>query len=640
MTFEQATAAVHVLGFSAGSLLYAMLLAMVAREWRPLSRTPDADSPIGVGDRVLVGTAVAGLIWNVGALFTYGLLDAGRLPPALIRAVSFSALGFLPAAVVHSVVRYGAPSRVKRAVTTIGYTLASAGALLQIQAALEGHPVPSAAGFRLLTFGFVLLMAPLFWLTRAQPGARRAGWILALAVFAVSALHLAEHHLHQSLLLELLGHHASLPLVLALLYQDFPFALADLFLKRALAVLGLGAVVLIAWATVVLVPENRIASPGVLLGLWVMTALSYPYVQRLATYVVDAFLLHRLDYDELRVRVGRVVAGLDDEGALLTAVCEMLAPALNAHRVEWQPAAMPTAHTTPRNLVTVGPRRTDATLLVPAVDAPWFVIHIDEIAGGRRLLSDDVAMLEHVAFTVARRLDVVRLTRERFANRLREEETQRRAVEARLEALRAQVHPHFLFNALTTIGQLIHDAPTRALTTLLKLTEVLRQVLRADTRVTTLREELALVNAYLEIEQARFEERLRIQIDVPEHLLEALVPPLILQPLVENAVKHGISAIGIGGLVVVRARETATVGEPSRLELSVLDTGRGPLPPSAAAGHGIGLTNLERRLTLAFGDRASVVLLREDERTVARGLVPFTRRTEPVATGTDVRPHA
>jgi hypothetical protein len=639
MTFEQATAAVHVLGFSAGSLLYAMLLAMVAREWRPLSRTPGADSPIGARDRVLVGTAVAGLIWNVGALFTYGLLDAGRLPPALIRAVSFSALGFLPAAVVHSVVRYGAPSRVKRAVTSVGYTLASAGALLQIQAALEGHPVPSAAGFRLLTFGFVLLIVPLFWLTRAQPGARRAGWILALAVFAVSALHLAEHHLHQSFLLELVGHHASLPLVLALLYQDFPFALADLFLKRALAVLGLGAVVLVAWATVVLVPENRIASPGVLLGLWVLTALSYPYVQRLATYVVDTFLLHRLDYDELRVRVGRVVAGLDDEGTLLTAVCELLAPALNAHRVEWRPAATPTAHTT-RNLVTVGPRRTDATLFVPAVEAPWFVIDIDEIAGGRRLLSDDVAMLEHVAFTVARRLDVVRLTRERFANRLREEETQRRAVEARLEALRAQVHPHFLFNALTTIGQLIHDAPSRALTTLLKLTEVLRQVLRADTRLTTLREELALVNAYLEIEQARFEERLRVQIDVPERLLEALVPPLILQPLVENAVKHGISAIGIGGLVVVRARETTTAGEPSRLELSVVDTGRGPLPASAVPGHGIGLTNLERRLTLAFGDRGSVELVREAEQTVARVLVPFTRRTEPVATGTEPRPRA
>src|SRR5919201_6434882 len=101
---------------------------------------------------------------------------------------------------------------------------------------------------RLLTYAFVALIVPLFAATRGQLGARRALWVAALAVFAVSALHLSQLHSgNPSWPVELLGHHASLPLAIAILYQDYPFALADLFLKRALSLL---AVVSIAFVTV------------------------------------------------------------------------------------------------------------------------------------------------------------------------------------------------------------------------------------------------------------------------------------------------------------------------------------------------------------------------------------------------------
>ena len=91
--------------------------------------------------------------------------------------------------------------------------------------------------------------------------------------------------------------------------------------------------------------------------------------------------------------------------------------------------------------------------------------------------------------------------------------------EAKLQALRAQINPHFLFNALTTIGYLVQTAPSEAVRTLLRLTEVLRHVLRSDERVAPLDQELRLVRAYLDIEQARFEERLEVDIDVPDDLL-------------------------------------------------------------------------------------------------------------------------
>src|SRR5216117_2914281 len=115
----------------------------------------------------------------------------------------------------------------------------------------------------------------------------------------------------------------------------------------------------------------------------------------------------------------------------------------------------------------------------------------------------------------ARRIDAIRVTQERHEREIREREMGRLATEAELRALRAQINPHFLFNALTTIGYLIQKAPPRALETLLRLTALLRGVLRSEGEVTTLGRELELVESYLDIERARFEHRLRVTIDVP-----------------------------------------------------------------------------------------------------------------------------
>ena len=111
----------------------------------------------------------------------------------------------------------------------------------------------------------------------------------------------------------------------------------------------------------------------------------------------------------------------------------------------------------------------------------------------------------------ARRIDAIRLTLERYETQLREEEMQKLAAEAELKALRAQINPHFLFNALTTIGYLIESAPPRAVHTLMRLTHLLRGVLRPDGEFTTLGREIELVEHYLDIERERFEERLRVR---------------------------------------------------------------------------------------------------------------------------------
>jgi two-component system LytT family sensor kinase len=173
--------------------------------------------------------------------------------------------------------------------------------------------------------------------------------------------------------------------------------------------------------------------------------------------------------------------------------------------------------------------------------------------------------------------------------------------------LRAQINPHFLFNALTTIGYLIQAAPPRALATLMRLTALLRSVLRSEGEYTTLGRELELVEAYLDIEHARFEERLRVRIDVPEPLWNLRVPPFVLQPVIENAVKHGIAQLVRGGDVSVVA--SLQGGGHSRvLVLVVRDTGVGVGPVELHAGRatGVGLRNVERRLAGQYGLAASL----------------------------------
>ena len=191
----------------------------------------------------------------------------------------------------------------------------------------------------------------------------------------------------------------------------------------------------------------------------------------------------------------------------------MLQPALSARDVTLGGVGSARIDERDGTVIVAGGRR--ATALVETSDPPSFRIHIDDLTRGRRFLSDDVAALEAMAIGVARRIDAIRITRERFDREIREQEIGKLATEAELRALRAQINPHFLFNALTTIGYLIQTAPPRALETLLRLTTLLRSVFTSEGQFTTLGRELDVVESYLDIERARFEDRLCVSIDVP-----------------------------------------------------------------------------------------------------------------------------
>src|SRR6266511_3181110 len=545
MTAPAAAALINLLGYITGSVLYAMLLVMA------LGRQGVAPS-IGVGglagagsektDRLPLLTALLGLAWNLGAIAAHVMRSfANARPFPSLMAAAFTALGFLPAVVVHSLLRTGARWRRRpaaRAVTGEADGLSATAGVLHFQQAIIRGTAPSHWALRILTFGFAALTVALLLIVRRQSGWRRAVWVAA--------------------------------------------------------------------------------------------ALLYPWLRRSIVRFVDAWLLRRVDYEAMRVEIARRIADHEVAEPMLDEVCERLRVSVTARDVKWTvdgddnagennktPAGslIPFINKSKASRRLKEPEPRAVTVSAPTAEPPRYRLLIGELAGGRRLLSDDLDFLESVALMVARRIDAVRVIHERCLRDL---------PEAELRALRAQINPHFLFNALTTIGYLIQTAPDRALETLMRLTQLLRSVLRrSEGEFATLGQEIELIESYLDIERARFEDRLRVMIDVPPSLRQIRVPALLIQPLVENAIKHGVSPCRAGGEVMILARlargrgnqafatANVQVGAPASteetLQIWVRDTGVGASERELAHGRarGIGLQNVEQRIKRHYGDAAT-----------------------------------
>lgn len=175
-------------------------------------------------------------------------------------------------------------------------------------------------------------------------------------------------------------------------------------------------------------------------------------------------------------------------------------------------------------------------------------------------------------------------------------------VQAQLQTLRMQLQPHFLFNTLHSISTLMHRDVAAAESMLVQLSDLLRMTVEeGGSQVVTLSEEIAFVRKYLDIEKVRFGDRLTIEYDLDESMLQEPVPTFILQPLVENAVRHGISTRSGPGTVRIRAH-----GDNKSVILSIEDNGRGL--PESGYREGVGLTNTRQRLRQMYGSVSSLVV--------------------------------
>jgi hypothetical protein len=248
------------------------------------------------------------------------------------------------------------------------------------------------------------------------------------------------------------------------------------------------------------------------------------------------------------------------------------------------------------------------------------IISIDIALNGTRLQDWPRAAVAGLAWgmyigTLVWTIVYIRIT-ERRAQEHREGKMQLALREAELRALEAQINPHFLFNCLNSIRGLVVEDPQKAQDMITRFATLLRYNLNHDTRHTVpLAAEAEVVNDYLALEKARFEDRLRCQVTIDPAAASLLVPPMILQSLIENALKHGIGRLPDGGDLQIRA-----AANNGTLVLEVENTGE--LTDSRSGGTQVGLNNIRERLRILYGDRASLSLQNRSGTVVARVEIP------------------
>jgi len=188
-------------------------------------------------------------------------------------------------------------------------------------------------------------------------------------------------------------------------------------------------------------------------------------------------------------------------------------------------------------------------------------------------------------------------------NEVRLEEQARLLLTARLETLASQINPHFLFNTLNSIASLIRINPERARTMVVQLARIMRRRLRSQDHFSPLRDELDFIGDYLAIELERFGEKLRVVREIDPASTDIPVPAMLLQPLVENSIKHGIAGKVDGGTITLRARRSG-----DRLMIEVEDDGVGMPAEATIAGDGIGVNNVRERLQVLYNNDYSMVI--------------------------------
>jgi two-component system, LytTR family, sensor kinase len=253
-----------------------------------------------------------------------------------------------------------------------------------------------------------------------------------------------------------------------------------------------------------------------------------------------------------------------------------------------------------------------------AFRAPWVVLRSMFLGS----VVDDVTGAYVPIVLVAHAVSYYRRFRER---ELRATQLEGQLAKAHLQRLKSQLQPHFLFNTMHSISALMLTDVNAADRMMCRLSDLLRISLEtADTQITTLNRELEFVTCYLEIEKVRFEERMKVIFDIAPETLDAQVPHLLLQPLVDNAVKHGISKLSVGGEIRITVRR-----QDNELQLQIKDNGPGVRKTGTLATNGRGLRITRERLESLYGQKQSLELVSPPEGGVTiRVCIPFRLQSD------------
>jgi hypothetical protein len=570
---------VNTLGHCAGVLIFGIFLFLLIQD-RSARRLR--------GNFKSMLAAALALVWNLASLAVLGMGSRDIVEAPVAAAFAFSVLSLLPAVLFD----LSLANRL-RGLARAGYALSGIAIALHMAELVHPGEMYHRVALWLITVGFGLLTC--IAATRPSSQAPRLIGAMSLFLLAMSFVHFGGGHAQQIWSRELAFHHAAIPLALLVLLQDYRFVLLDAFLRFLANVLLAGlfvSLVAAAWRLKWL-PEGSAPFERALLItgaclLLIAFALLRRYVQTLLTRLAfgrpsDEALLRNLKspmLDEASyVRSAAAQLG-EFMGASASVAGDPRLDALELRRpMLVSEFSGPRAELESQGVEIVTPLRVAA--------GPTRYAFLGRRSGGRRYLSEDLTALARAASVIVERIEGHR-----------ESEMRRLVAQAELRALQSQIHPHFLFNALNALYGIIPREARGARETVLNLADIFRYFLETRKTFLPLREEMRIVKAYLEVERLRLGEKLRTEVDIAPETLAATIPVLSIQPLVENAVKHGIAPLPEGGLVRIEARRHAS----GILAISVRDTGAGFSPD--ARTNGVGIENVARRLELSYGSAA------------------------------------
>jgi hypothetical protein len=447
------------------------------------------------------------------------------------------------------------------------------------------------------------------------PDQRRLRNVMVFLFMAMSGVFVALIFMsEQGLVMQILNgltRTAPLYFLIASVYFENRFEFYDLVVKRAVMIL-LSVLVLGVYFAVVLSSLELL--PGGPARPWLFAVALTPIA------IIMPALVARVERWLDRMWLGREFIAVEAVKHVLAA----MQPAIDEASLVAATEARLSEIFGTRIEVRVGREPVDDAAAVidvpsPASSVPVRIVVL-RIAGMRRILSEDLAMLRSLAGVFGFMLENIRLQQRRQEQDQLAQELRLQSSKSELKALRAQINPHFLFNALNAIASLIHTDPARADEVVEQLAEVFRYTLRrSDSEWAPLDQELAFARAYLDVEQARFGQRLTFSIDSDHRLPAPQIPSMLLQTLLENAVKHGVSQAREPGRIDVIVRSNT-----DQITLEVRNTGPSVHGQAVPEGEGFGLHSVRERLKGHFGDRASFRLMRDETAgvTVARIAMP------------------
>ncbi|MGH9827690.1 MAG: histidine kinase, partial [Blastocatellia bacterium] len=446
---------------------------------------------------------------------------------------------------------------------------------------------------------------------------------------------------------------APIPLGLLLAYRFHKATFMDLVLKKGgalLLILVLSVINARIWGGLYVAGSYHLNStlrPIVFTGVWLTVFALYFPLRRLFYRAVDRYLLKRRDYSQVTGSLNERLRSATDEESIKQLIRDAIKEIFAADSAVFLGPQDDLAQLAAADLDSQGrdalltrqvlsddlyrrleERRVEVVLRLQSAEGLMGVMLVGSRAYGQGYLSEELHALTAIAGQVAPVIENTRLHEVRRRQAIAEQELRKLATQAELKALRAQIDPHFFFNALNSVAALIADDPESAERLIEDISELFRHAFRPNREFVTLEQELELVDTYLQVESARLGERFKFEKLVDADTLELRIPALSIQPLVENAVKHGISkSSGAGRLVL-----SVTVLE-DRLVVCVSDSGIGISPSELEAkmSRGVGLRNVDGRLAALYGETARLRVESECGRgTTVSFSIPLERcKVEP-----------